>query len=516
MRPAPLYRRLDELTPEGNSYLHAWAANLLADLLPGVLDIVPAYASLYLEYDADLLTGRQAEDWLDGHEPAGQDMADQGTTDQGTAAQGTAAGREVRILVRYDGEDLPGVAAATGLSVPEVIALHSGTPYRVYAQGFVAGFPFLGEVAPALRLPRRASPRAQVPAHSVAMAAAQTGVYPVASPGGWHLLGHALEAVYDPNRAEPFLLGPGDTVRFVPAEGPVPPPISPLELLPAAPAHPLLRVDRGGPLSLVQDAGRVLAGRFGLVRGGFASPQAAQIANRLLGNVPDAPLLELHLGGPGCTVLTDCTLAVSGSGPQVRLDGVPAVPWSSFRARAGQRLDFRASGPGRVSYLAFAGGLDTARFRGSASTDLRGGIGRALRAGDVLGAAQTGQFQTRQLLPGRRFVPVSRPGASFRLLPMPGGDALVLAALCRSVWTAGDGDRMGLRLLGPALPGGETLSEGSPVGTVQVPPGGQPIILLHDKGTLGGYSKPARVHPGDLWRLADLRAGERIRFRPGD
>ena len=500
MRPAPLYRRLDKLTPEGNSYLHAWAASLLADPLPGILDIVPAYASLYLEYDADVLTAQQAEDWLDDHAPA----------KQSEAAQDTAAGREVRIPVLYDGEDLEEIALATGLSVPEVIALHSGTPYRVYAQGFVAGFPFLGEVAPALRLPRRASPRAHVPAHSVAMAASQTGVYPVASPGGWHLLGHALEAVYDPNRAEPFLLGPGDTVRFAPAAGPVPPPISPLELLPAAPAHPLLHVGRGGPLSLVQDAGRFLAGRFGLVRGGVANAQAAQIANRLLGNAPDAPLLELHLGGPSCVVLTDCTLSVAGFGPQARLGGLPVPSWSSFRARAGQRLDFRAGGSRRVSYLAFAGGLDTGWFQGSASTDLRGGIGRALRAGDVLGAAQA-----HQPLPGRRFEPVSRSGAAFRLLPMPGGDPQALTALCQSAWTAGDGDRMGLRLLGPAVPGGETLSEGSPVGTVQVPPGGQPIILLQDKGTLGGYSKPARVHPGDLWRLADLRAGERVRFRPG-
>ena len=299
-------------------------------------------------------------------------------------------------------------------------------------------------------------------------------------------------------------------MRFVPAAGPIPPPVVPLELLPASPAYPLLQVERSGPLSLVQDAGRLLAGRFGLVRGGFVNVQAAQIANRLLGHAPDSPLLELHLGGPSCVALRDCTLAVSGLGPQAWLDGLPALPWSSFRARAGQRLDFRASGPGRVSYLAFAGGLDTARFWGSASTDLRGGIGRALRAGDMLGAAPA-----RQPLPGRRFTPVLRPGASFRLLPMSGGDAQVLAALCHSVWTVGDGDRMGLRLLGPALPGGETLSEGSPVGTVQVPPGGQPIILLHDKGTLGGYSKPACVHPGDLWRLADLRAGEKIRFRLG-
>jgi len=73
---------------------------------------------------------------------------------------------------------------------------------------------------------------------------------------------------------------------------------------------------------------------------------------------------------------------------------------------------------------------------------------------------------------------------------------------------------MGVRLHGHALAGGETLSQGNPVGSVQVPPGGQPLILLHDKGTLGGYSTPARVHPHDLWRLADLRPGDPLHFRP--
>ena len=83
-------------------------------------------------------------------------------------------------------------------------------------------------------------------------------------------------------------------MRFVPAAGPIPPPVVPLELLPASPAYPLLQVERSGPLSLVQDAGRLLAGRFGLVRGGFVNVQAAQIANRLLGNAPDSYEFRLN------------------------------------------------------------------------------------------------------------------------------------------------------------------------------------------------------------------------------
>lgn len=128
---------------------------------------------------------------------------------------GADQGRLVEIPVIYDGEDLVEVARRTGLAVDEVIARHGGRDYRVWLLGFAPGFPYLGVLDEVLQLPRRATPRARVAAGSVAMAGAQTGIYPSESAGGWHVIGRTKRTLFDPAAAEPFLLRPGDTVRFV-------------------------------------------------------------------------------------------------------------------------------------------------------------------------------------------------------------------------------------------------------------------------------------------------------------
>jgi allophanate hydrolase subunit 2 len=146
-------------------------------------------------------------------------------------------------------------------------------------------------------------------------------------------------------------------------------------------------------------------------------------------------------------------------------------------------------------------------FRGSASTDLRGRIGRALRVEDVLGVAVP-----RPVRPGRSFRPPPRSNLPLRLLPGPQASREALSALTRQTFRVGQADRMGLHLLGGVVPGGEVISEAVPLGAVQVPPGGTPTLLLNDRGTLGGYAKPALLHPADLPRAAHLRPGEYVRF----
>ena len=126
------------------------------------------------------------------------------------------AGRVHEIAVRYDGEDLPEVARRAGLDVAEVVARHAAPLYTVVCLGFSRGFPYLEGLDPALRLPRRASPRPRVPAGSVAVAAEQAGIYPQATPGGWHLLGTTDAVLFDESAEPPALLAPGDRVRFVP------------------------------------------------------------------------------------------------------------------------------------------------------------------------------------------------------------------------------------------------------------------------------------------------------------
>jgi inhibitor of KinA len=127
----------------------------------------------------------------------------------------------LEVAVCYDeeyGPDLPEIAAFAHTTIDQVIALHSGTTYRVYVIGFMPGFAYMASVDPRIALPRRSTPRTRVPAGSVAIAAGQTGIYPGDTPGGWHLIGRTRAMVYDPQRPQPFLFEPGDRVRFRPIE----------------------------------------------------------------------------------------------------------------------------------------------------------------------------------------------------------------------------------------------------------------------------------------------------------
>lgn len=171
--------------------------------LPHVQEIVPAYLALTVFYDAPRATYQEMAAALlefcqRADKPSGRD----------------APAREHVIPVRYDGIDLESVAAATGLSAENVIARHTARTYTVDLLGFVPGWAYLSELDPALQLPRRPEPRPRVAGGSVAIAAAQTGIYPLDTPGGWHIIGSTTTVMFDPTRDPPALLAPGDSVRF--------------------------------------------------------------------------------------------------------------------------------------------------------------------------------------------------------------------------------------------------------------------------------------------------------------
>jgi KipI family sensor histidine kinase inhibitor len=497
MTLAGFYLRFSEgLDLEANTRLLALVEALLAELLPGVSDVVPGYVNLYLEYDAERVSRSRVERWLRRHL---------------RSLPAAAEERRVEVPVRYDGVDLPWVAAQTRLSVEEVIRLHSQPEYRVFATGFTPGFPFLGPLDERLRLPRRGDPRPWVPAHAVAVAGGQTGIYPLPSPGGWHLIGTALVAMYDPQREEPFYLRAGDRVRLVRAEGPTPALPQPLGLLPPQPRHPVLRVEEPGLLDLVVDQGRRLGGRLGLAMAGALDARSARLANALLGNPADAPLLEITLKGPVLRTLSPVVAAFAGYGLVPLVNREPVEPARSFALQEGDVLSFRPTGEGVRSYLALAGGIESGRFWGSASTDIKGLIGRPLRAGDVLGVAAPKAVRAGF---GLRQATLSAQ-VRVRLLPGPQYSPEALRALCSAPFTLESGDRMGLRLAGPEVPGGELISEATPLGALQITPQGQPIVLLNDRGRMGGYAKPVLVHPADLPWLAQLRPGQQVRFVAG-
>jgi inhibitor of KinA len=192
-----------ERSPELLATIHA-ASSLLADGgIDAVEDIVPTYLSLTVFYDclrrtyADLSSEVLAI-----------------CAKAASASARTVAAREHVIPTRYDGVDLSDVAAATGLSVEEVVKRHSARVYRVDILGFVPGFAYLSELDESLVLPRREQPRPRVTPGSVAIAGAQTAVYPLATPGGWHIIGSTDAVMFDPERLEPALLRAGDIVRF--------------------------------------------------------------------------------------------------------------------------------------------------------------------------------------------------------------------------------------------------------------------------------------------------------------
>ena len=191
-----------ERSPELLRLIHSTARRVEDARLPHVNDIVPAYLALTVFYDALHATyDEMARQLLE-------------VCKQAASARGGGAAREHVIPVRYDGKDLETVAASVGLSVENVIERHTARTYSVDLLGFVPGFAYMSELDPALHLPRRAQPRPRVAAGSVAIAASQTGIYPLDTPGGWHIIGTTTTVMFDPAREPPALLSAGDAVRF--------------------------------------------------------------------------------------------------------------------------------------------------------------------------------------------------------------------------------------------------------------------------------------------------------------
>ena len=181
-----------------------WAAALAARSWPHVLEVVPGMNNLTLVIDP-LAADRDA-------------LTDQLRTAWDAASEATAAGREVEIPVHYGGEagpDLAFVAKHTGLTPKEVVERHTAGQYVVFFLGFQPGFAYMGGLEDKLHTPRRSEPRLEVPAGSVGIGGAQTGIYPATSPGGWQLIGRTDVPLFDPARTPPTLLQPGDRVRFV-------------------------------------------------------------------------------------------------------------------------------------------------------------------------------------------------------------------------------------------------------------------------------------------------------------
>lgn len=274
-----------------------------------------------------------------------------------------------------------------------------------------------------------------------------------------------------------------------------------------------------GAIATIQDPGRPGHGPEGISASGAADPTSLRWANRLVGNPDDTPAIELALGGASFAFEGDAVVAVAGADL-----GCGIAPFTAAAVRSGETLRFGWARTGARAYLAVAGGFVLDRAFGSASVHVWSGLGgRPLAKGDVLEILPGGGTRRpANLAPDAR---AAIESAIFRkeLRVTWGPQASWFSEeererFVETPWRVGDAiDRMGLRLEGPAIAlphPRELLTEGAPLGAIQIPDGGTPIVLFVEHQTTGGYPKIANVVTADLPALGQLRPRDTIRFQP--
>ena len=275
-----------------------------------------------------------------------------------------------------------------------------------------------------------------------------------------------------------------------------------------------ITVIHAGMLTTVQDLGRRGHRAAGVPLGGAMDAMAMRVVNLLVGNAEDAAVLEFTLTGPELVFTADTTIALGGG------DFGAGPLWQPVRVCAGECVKFGAARTGCRGYLAVAGGLDIPVVLGGRGTYLRAQIGgwegRALRVGDVVRAEGAARQVAGRWHIDERILPPYSETPKVRIVrgaQAPEFDGTLTTAVFK---LTAKSDRMGVRLVGPALTrrvARELVSSSVVPGTVQVPPDGQPIVLMADAQTIGGYPQIAHVISVDLPLVAQLRPGDTLRFR---
>jgi len=275
-----------------------------------------------------------------------------------------------------------------------------------------------------------------------------------------------------------------------------------------------------GVFTLIQDEGRFGSHQLGLTTGGPADPLAFHWANRLCGNALGVSALEVNVGGLVLESNVATRIAVCGADMPISINQSPRSPWRSYPVKAGDRIELGYASRGMRAYLAVAGGLDIPAVLGSTATVVReamGGLnGNKLQSGDFLPCRQDPSEDCLVLPEGYR--PLYGQRAILRVILGYQQDYFSAEQQQRffshEYSVSSQSDRMGCRLEGTAISAdvGGILSEGICLGAIQVPPDGQPIILMQDRQTIGGYPKLGSVLSLDLAQLAQLTPGSKVSF----
>jgi KipI family sensor histidine kinase inhibitor len=498
------------IDPEVNARAIAIAAAVRRKAVSGVRDVVSTYRSVAVFFD-----------------PLQTRLESVVAALEAASAEPTAPEppRLVDVPVAYGGEngpDLEDVARATALDAEEVVRRHSSATYRVFMLGFVPGFAYMGIVDESIAVPRRPTPRVRVPAGSVAIASRQTGIYPQETPGGWQLIGRTRVKPFDAKRTPEFLVAAGDHVRFVPAasiDDTGSPPTTVREA--QGEVRGGLTIVKPGLLTTIQDLGRWGYQDRGVPVAGPMDAVSHRLANAAVANAPCAATMEITLIGPEVRFEQEAVIALAGADLGAVMDDVVVPLYAPVDVRRGATLRFSGRRSGTRAYLAVAGGVDVPLVLESRATHvlsvMGGQCGRPLVAGDRLpigGATNPGR--ARRVAP---LVPLPAGGARLRVLSGPQDDffdTAALAALERERFAiTPQSNRMAYRLQGGSIARSsdrEMISDATVVGGIQVPTSGDPILLMADRQTSGGYPQIATVITADLPLAGQLAPGDWVEF----
>jgi KipI family sensor histidine kinase inhibitor len=507
---ALLFELAPRIDAEVNARAIAIANAVRRAALPGVRDIVPTYRSVAVFFDPlhTMLESVTASLEAASERPAPVERS-----------------RLTEVPVAYGGEhgpDLPAVARHASTSEQEVVRRHASTTYRVFMLGFVPGFTYMGIVDESIAAPRHPTPRAKVLSGSVGIAGRQTAIYPQDIPGGWQIIGRTRVRLFDETRTPPSLFEAGDEVRFVPVPtlGDTGPDLPTKAERDTRAREPAITVVRPGLLTTIQDLGRWGHQDRGVPVAGPMDPVSHRLANIVVGNHQNAATIEVTLLGPELRIEREITLAVAGADLSATLDRQDVKLNVPIRARPGSVLRFGERRQGARAYVGVAGGIDVRPVLGSRATHVpsrMGGLeGRPLAAGDRLGLRALAQASPVAVTEG---VAQATGGARLRVLAGPQDDffeAPAWHALERSRFTITPrSNRMAYRLGGSTIertPDREMISDATFMGGIQVPPAGDPILLMADRQTTGGYPQIATVITADLPLAAQVAPGDWVEF----
>lgn len=525
----------NEVSIELNTRVRMLKEELERNPIDGVLETVPTYCALSVHYDPCLIRRKKLEEELS---KSIIKMRPVKTTD-----------KDIKVVpVYYGGEtgpDLEYCAELEGISPDELIRKHSEHEYYVYQLGFSPGHPYMARAEEPFSFKRRETPRVDIPAHSVVVQTNLTNITPFHQPSGWNIIGSTPLNITDFHRDKPFFFEAGDRVKIKPVskaeydgilseeerisldnkekfkaeEKRVTLDLDNIEKLKPGNGTIGFRIERPGALTTIQDEGRFYYQAGGVSPAGPMDMRAFYLANILVGNHKGEAALEITMIGPEIHFTKDTFIAITGADLSPELNGTKLNMYQTIPVRCGDVLSFGRRISGCRAYIAFAGGIKENKVLGSCATDIKNSLGghdgRALKAGDeiILGDGQNTKLKS---LPAETY---DSKEIVLRVVLGPQEDRFtsrgIRSFLNYASVVTDKSDRQGIRLDHEPLEfvtDGNIISDGIPMGAVQVANDGKPMILLADRQSVGGYAKIATVIHADLPKLAQVTAGCRIRF----